>query len=195
MLKINNLQYFATVVPTPKNVALGEGVVYFNYDNSTTPPAGSNVLVGATRGGSTFSREGEIKSLEFDGKRGEVKGFRRKINGGASLTVNALEIVNAENLTKFYAGLQVDESNVDYDVITAKKQIDDTDYIDNVAFVGETLTGEEIVIIIKNALGDGAMELALEDKEEVVAEVQFTAHADATDIAQEAWEIRTPKQA
>jgi hypothetical protein len=180
-------------VPTPKNILLGEGVVYFNYDNATTPPAGSNVLVGATRGGSVFTREQEIKSLEYDGKVSETKGMRRKISSNSRLVVNALEVVDAENITKFYAGLQVDSTNVDYDVITAKKQIDDTDYIDNVAFVGETQTGEEVVIIVYNALGDGNLELALEAQDEVVAEVQFTGHSDVTDVAKEPWEIRYPK--
>jgi hypothetical protein len=181
----------ATTVPTAGNVVLGEGAFYINYDSSATPPAGTNVLVGATRGGN-FVYEPEFKDIEFDGRRGAVKGFKRVIGWNVQLTVNTLEIANSETVTDLYATLQKDDTGTDVKV-TAKKQIDDTDYLNNVTFVGENAKGQPVIITVLNALGDGNLELALEDKEEVVPEVQFTGHADPADIATPPFELHFPK--
>lgn len=169
----------------PKKILLGEGAIYFNYTGTGDTP------VGATRGGGKFTRNVEIKEIEFDGRRGPTKGARRKTGASALLSFNMLEI-DATNLTKFYAGLQATDKTT-YTEITAKEDIEDADYLTNVAFVGKTKKGDPVIIILKNALGDGNMELALQDKEEVVPEVQWTGHADPATPKVEPWEIRWPK--
>lgn len=171
--------------PTPKNVVLGEGAFYFNYDEE------DEAYAGVTRGGGTFNREPEFHDIEFDGARGPVKGMKRKTEVESTLTLNALEL-QADNLIKFYAGLKK-EDKTDYESVTAKKDIDEEDYLKNVAFVGQTKDSREVIIILKNALGDGSIELSLEDKDEVVPEVQFTGHFDLDDLESEPWEIRWPK--
>ena len=175
------------VAPDPKNIVLGEGAFYFNYDET------DEALVGATRGGGSFNREIELREIEFDGARGPVKGMRRKDSAVARLTLNELEL-HADNREKFYGGLEVDTSGMEYDVVKAKKDVEDSDYITNVAFVGETKDGRPVVIVVRNALGDGNIELALEDKNEVVPEVQFTGHYDRESLDAEPWEIRWPKE-
>lgn len=182
----------AAVNPTPSKIALGEGAFYINYDVATGL-GGTEILVGATRGGGNFNREVEIKEVEFDGSMGMTKGMRRKTRAVPVLTLNALEIADLTRLTKFYAGMAVDTADITYDKLTANDQIADTDYLTNVTFIGETAAGKEVIILIKNALGDGNMELALEDKEEIVPEVTFTGHYDNTDIKTEPFEIYLEK--
>jgi hypothetical protein len=172
---------------TPANIVLGEGAFYFNYGET------GETVVGATRGGGSFKRAVEIKDIEFDGARGSVKGMRRKTSAVPTLTLNALELQTA-NLTKFYAGLK-STFVTDHDVITANPDITDADYLTNVAFVGSTKDGRPVVIIVKNALGDGDLELKMEDKDEIVPEIQFTGHYDLANLDEEPWEIHFPATA
>lgn len=172
-------------VATPRNVVMGAGAVYFNYGTV------SEVCIGATQGGATFTVEREFKDLEQDGVLGKIKGLRVKTKVDAMLKVNALEL-NTTNFPKYYAGFTLDTGAVEYDKLTEDVSIETTDYIDNVAIVAETFDGQDVIIILKNVLGDGAIELALENQSEVVPEVTFSAHflSDADDIP---YEIRFPK--
>jgi len=78
-----------------------------------------------------------------------------------------------------------------YHTITESVDIASGDYLTNVAFVGERLDGKYIICIVKNALGDGNIEFAFEEKEEIVPEVQFTGHYDSSTPTTVPYEIRT----
>ena len=56
---------------TYKKLVIDSGAVYKNYGES------GEALLGATRGGNTFTIEQEIRNMEVDGAKGSVKGFRR----------------------------------------------------------------------------------------------------------------------
>lgn len=168
-------------VPSSTNVMLGEGKVYYNY--TTTP-----VEIGATRGGSSLTIEREFKDIEFDGTYGSVKGMKRKIRVQPILKINALEL-SSTNLAYFYQGLTATPVST-YTQITENLEVSSTDYITDISFVGERLDGKQVAIIIKNALGDGNIELAMEAKEEVIPEVQFTGHYDSTTPTTPPYEIR-----
>ena len=172
-------------VATPRNVIMGAGAVYFNYGTV------SEVCIGATQGGATFTVEREFRDLEQDGVLGKIKGLRTKTKINPMLKVNALEL-NTTNFPKYYAGFTLDTGAVEYDKLTEDVSIETSDYIDNVAIVAETFDGQDVIIILKNVLGDGAIEMALENQSEVVPEVTFSAHflSDADDVP---YEIRFPK--
>ena len=63
-----------------------------------------------------------------------------------------------------------------YKEFTASLEVADTDYLDNITLVGQRMDGKTVKIVLKNALNDGSISLALEDKDEVVTETVFTAH-------------------
>ena len=63
-----------------------------------------------------------------------------------------------------------------YKEFTASLEIPDTDYLENVTLVGQRMDGKMVKIVLKNPLNDGNISLALEDKDEVVNETQFTSH-------------------
>lgn len=172
-------------VATPRNVIMGAGAVYFNYGTA------SEVCIGATQGGATFKVEREFRELEQDGTLGPIKGLISKIKLKVTLTVNALEL-NKTNFPKYYAGMTLDETPVEYDKITENVSIATGDYLDNVAIVAETYDQQDVIILIKNVLGNGAIEMALENQQEVVPEVVFTGtfSGSADDIP---YEIRFPK--
>lgn len=174
------------------------GAVYVNLGET------DERLLGATKEGSTFTIEAEMREMEIDGVRQAIKGTKRIINVLATLTVNLLEL-SAENLSLALVGSELteftDENATDptHDVIRRAREIGTMDYIKNIAIVGKVNnTGDNFVGLLYNALSSGGLEMALEDENEAAIELTFTAHIDADDIADdgtytEAWEIRMPK--
>ena len=67
-----------------------------------------------------------------------------------------------------------------YDLYESKANIAEGDYWENIAFVGKTLEGKNIIAILDNALCTSGMELGGENKKESVGEYTFACHADLT---------------
>ena len=160
-------------------------------------------LLGATRGGSSFEIEQDIKLIEIDGVRGASMGARRVIESNARIVANLLEITTA-NLLLAIAGADATEwidSSIEplpleatHDQIRRTRNISDLDFITNIAIVGKVSGSEEnIICIIYNALSDEGFALGLEDREEGVLEVTFTAHYSLDDVDTEPWAVMFPK--
>lgn len=163
------------------NIILGNGVFYFNWGEP------SEAIIGVSDGGGTFTVEREYKDIEFDGTYGSVKGMMRKINIVPTLNMNILEI-NSGNLEKFF-GLTT-SAETGYTEVTEGVAISATHYLTNVAFVGKRHDGNNIAVILYNALGNGNIEMAFENKEEVTMSVQYTGTYDPTDLEAVPYEIR-----
>lgn len=179
---------------------LDAGAVFLNWGEE------DQRLLGATRGGSTYAVEQEIKETEIDGARGQVAGTRRVITVTPRLTVNLLEFT-AENLQLALAGATAEdatktgeepgaEGDGTHKKIsrTSNRTIPVDDHIKNIAIAAETSGGKEGIFIIKNGLADGNLELAFEDKNESVMETQFTGHFDPENLDEEPWEILWPNE-
>lgn len=178
---------------TVKRFIVDAGAVYFNYGETDERKAG------ATRGGNSFVIEQDVKEVEMDGAKGAVKGARRVIEVRPRITTNLIEMT-AENFKKALAGADStaypDGTATTHDSIRRNREIKETDYIKNVALVGNISgTDTPIICIIENGLADGNLELSTEDKEEAGLEIQFTGHFDPADMDAEPWEIRFPIEA
>jgi len=80
-----------------------------------------------------------------------------------------------------------------HDTITGG-EIDDSDYLDNVALVGNVSGKDQPVIcIIKNALADVGFVLSTAPRDESVPAVTFTGHYSGVTADEEPWEIRWPR--
>lgn len=177
---------------------LDAGAVFINYGLP------DQRLLGATRGGNTFSVEQEVKETEIDGAFGPVAGTRRVITVTPSLTVNLLEFTK-ENFEIALAGAKAVETDVQGDEEATEKTHSKftretgkiftlPDHIENVALAAETSSGEDGIFIIENALADGNLELATEDKNEAVLEVALTGHFDPDNMEKEPWSIIWPNE-
>jgi len=72
-------------------------------------------------------------------------------------------------------------------------EIGDSDYIDNVAIVGNVSgKGNPVICMVKNALADAGFSLATAPRDEAVPAIIFTGHYDPSDLDTEPWEIRWP---
>lgn len=139
--------------------------------------------IGLTRGGSSFTVEREIRNIEADGDRGQVKGRIVIDTENAKLTVNALELFTAADMTKYYPGLTHTNG-----VISSALEISEGDYND-VKWEGKTKDGEPVVITVKDAINIDNLEWTLEDKNEVVPSLGFTASYDETARNLAPWDV------
>jgi GH25 family lysozyme M1 (1,4-beta-N-acetylmuramidase) len=157
-------------------------------------------LLGATRGGNSFEVEQDIKLIEIDGVRGASKGARRVIESNARIVCNLLEL-STQNIMLAIAGATATDYTdppavtPSHDQIRRTRNITDIDYVKNVAIVGKISGSDEnIICMIYNALSDGGFSLGMEDREEGVLEVTFTAHYDLDNVDEEPWSIMFPKE-
>ena len=143
---------------TADKILLGYGVVSIG----ATP-------IGLTRGGSSFVVEREFREIGADGDKGPVAGRIVIDREVAKLTVNALEMFTAADMVKYYPAM----SNTT-GVLTGTLSIIAGDQND-VTWVGKTKDGKACTIKVEDAINMGNVEWTLEDKNEVVPSMEFTA--------------------
>lgn len=162
-----------------ENIMIDTGVVYVNYGEV------SEAILAPTRGGSSFVVEQDVRVIERDGALGKEKGLRRVVTENAMLTVRLMDF-SAENLKKALAGSVLASSKV---TGTLDGSIADAEYLTNVALVGTTLGGDNVVIKLYNAMADGGLTIDTTDKDESVFEVVFAGHRDPTDYTVALYDI------
>lgn len=160
------------------DVILGEGVFSIGAAD-----------IALVRGGGKFAVEREYRQIEADGDIGPVKGRIRKVKSIAKLSVKALEMLPA-NLPKMYPATELDTVGTPgHAILTGKEDIEESDYQDTVKFTGKTKGGKSVVITVKNAINLENLNWDLVDKNEIVAEVNYTATYLESDRTTEPWNI------
>lgn len=183
---------------TSKNYLINAATVY--TDVTYAEGAGfTGTLHGATSGGVTVTIEQTYRDIEVDGTgHTKVKGNKVLESAFASAVVNLKEIT-AESIRQSMNGnldtAETADAPTGYKVITAKRYIENTDYIENMAIVG-TLSGtnEPVIVMLDNVISTGGLELATEDNNETIIEQTFEAHAsvDQLDADEFPWKILFP---
>lgn len=182
---------------TAENLLLDAGAFFINYqmDTDTFESAVTEgKLLGATRGGGQFSAVPEIRSIEVDGVKGKAKGLQVIDSWEVKMAANVLEVTK-EGLSRALTASEVDETtNTSYDIIKAKNNIELTDYIENITFVGKKSgTAEPVIIQIYNALNTSGLTLQTQDKGEAVIAMEFNGHYDDADLDSPPFAIYYPK--
>lgn len=178
---------------TPKRILFGAGTIHKGLKYSSTWNFEES-LVGATNGGSKLSIVPELYDVPLDGANVAVKGLKVKTGETATMEVNFAEltedIIKAATIGK--TGTATDTT---YNLIESKADIDVGDYWENVAFVGRTLEGKNIIAILENALITSGMETEGKNKESAVGTYTFACHAaaDADSFDTLPWKIYYPK--
>ena len=178
---------------TPKRILFGAGTIHKGLKYSSTWNFKES-LVGATNGGSKLSIVPELYDVPLDGANVAVKGLKVKTGETATMEVNFAEltedIIKAATIGK--TGTATDTT---YNLIESKADIAVGDYWENVAFVGRTLEGKNIIAILENALITSGMETECKNKESAVGTYTFACHAaaDADSFDTLPWKIYYPK--
>lgn len=166
---------------TTKNILFGAGTIHRGLKHDGSKWNFKESIVGATSGGSKLSIVPEITPIEVDGVMVTTKGLQVKTGETATMEINFIEL-SAELIKATVLG-ETDEENalVGYEVLKSKGSIDEGDYWDNIAFVGRTLKGKNIIAIMDNALCTSGLELEGKSKEAGIPAMTFTCHAEITD--------------
>lgn len=176
---------------TYRSLQLNAGITLVNYDISsyttaedlktalaTAITAGTNLL-GATRGGGTFTMTREIRQVEADGARFRFVGGEIVDSADAYLSETLIEITPA-HLKHVLGNVDVTTSGTK-SVIDFRTAFEDGDYLQNVVWIGDTSEGF-VCIDLKNALNTADFTFTFADKNEGTVNVEYHAHqADVSD--------------
>ncbi len=171
---------------TTNRMVLDAGALYFDYDG------GGQALIGATRGGATFTVEQEIREIELDGALGPVKNLRRITRSVPKLSVTLLEMTLVQ--LKRILPASTSSTSTTWDVITRVTNVLAAgDYLPNVAVVAE-VSGQSspVIVKVKNALFVGPFALTTTDQDEGVLPLEVEGHYLDSDLDTEPWEIMWP---
>lgn len=178
---------------TPKRILFGAGTIHKGLKYSSTWNFAES-LVGATNGGSKLSIVPELYDVPLDGANVAVKGLKVKTGETGTMEVNFVELT--EDIIKAATlGTAGTSEDTTYNLIESKADIAVGDYWENVAFVGKTLEGKNIIAIMENALITSGLETEGKNKESAVGTYTFTCHAaaDADSFDVLPWKIYYPK--
>lgn len=164
---------------TPKNIMFGAGTIHKNlmFDAEGKTWNFEESILGATQGGSKISIKPEFKDIEVDGAIVAVKGLKVKTGETATMEFNFLEVTQ-DILKMALVGTDGQSADEKYDLIESTAFITEGNYLDNVAFVGQTLDGRNIIVIMDNALCTSGFESNGKNKEAGVFTCTFECHAD-----------------
>lgn len=139
--------------------------------------------IGLTRGGGTLTIEREFREMEADGDMGPVEGRVVIDREVAKLTVNALDMFTSAEMIKYYPALEQAVGT-----LSSTLKIVEGDHND-ITWTGKTKDGKSVTITIENAINMGNIEWTLEDKNEVVPSLEFTAMYKETARNTPPWSI------
>ena len=171
---------------TEDRMLFDAGAVYRDYGEVTQE------LIGATRGGATWTVERDDREVDVDGARGPIKGLVRTVRETARLEVELLEIT-LQTLVDLLKGTVVSDGvhkkvRPTLDIIAA-------DYYTNIALVAKSSgAAASIPIILKllNAMQRGEWSISTTDKEEGVLACTFVAHYNAATPETVPYDISIP---
>lgn len=179
---------------TPKNILLGAGTIHKGLKCTTGTWNAEESIIAATSGGSTLTITSEVTDLEVDGANVKVKGLAVKTGETATLEVNWAELSPDVIKISALATAGSDEAATGYDVLTSKPSIEAGDYVENLGYVGKTVTGTPIIIIFPWALCTSGMEIGAEAKNSSKPTATFDCYRDITSDSLEhlGWKIYYP---
>lgn len=180
---------------TPKNILFGAGTIHKGLKYTTNAWNFADTIVGATSGGSKLSIIPEVTQVEVDGVLVKAKGLNVKTGETATMEVNFIELT-ADIIKAGTLGATGTSDDTTYNAIVSKADISTGDYWENIAFVGKTLDGKNIIAILENALCTSGFEQEGKNKEGAVGKYTFECHADLDgDMNTLPWKIYYPKNA
>lgn len=171
---------------TPKRFNLNAGALLKNLKWIESESKWNGDLLGATSGGSSISLVNTYRQAQIDGVFAPTVGSDSIEESTATFEINFIEWT-AQNLKMAILG-DVKESDgtkypIGYDVITSRRKIEISDYVENLAYAG-TIAGSDkpIVIIMHHAIATSGLEFEPQDKQESIYTVTFEGRASAEDI-------------
>lgn len=164
---------------TIKKMLLGAGVIYKNLKYDTEKKTWDGTVIGATNGGIKFNWEATWLDVEIDGATVLVKGVsKQKVGETASIEGQMTEITDGILVTAMHL-VETTSEDSNYTKYTTKSNVTpEEDYLENVAYVGTLSGGDNVIIVLPNAICTEAIELEAKNAEQTSFAVKFECTAD-----------------
>ena len=157
-----------------------------NIISGGSSPIGT--LVGATRGGGTFTVTREMRTPEIDGMRYGFKGSDYVDSTDAYLSTTLIEIT-PDNIADLLATGTATTSGKKT-TVKMSTAITASDYLTNICWVGDLADGQLVLICLKNAINTADFTFTYTDKGEGTLAAEFHARqASVTDYDEAPFEI------
>jgi hypothetical protein len=175
---------------TYEKLQLNAGITLVDFDYSSISDAealkaaiqaaksSGTKLLGATRGGGTFTITREIRQVEADGVRFRFKGSEIVDSADAFLSETLIE-VTPEHIKSVLGNADIATSG-HKTTISLRTAIEDEDYLENIVWIGDTSKGF-VAICLYNALNTADFTLTFADKSEGTINCEFHAHQGDVD--------------
>lgn len=179
-------------VNTPKNILFGAGTIHKNLKYGSNAWNFAESIVGATSGGSKLSIVPEVTKVEVDGALVATKGLSVKTGETATFEINFIELTS-DIIKAATIGQEGSSDDASYTMLESKGAITEGDYWENIAFVGKTLEGKNVIVILPNAICTSGFEQEGKNKEGAIGKYTFECHAELTsDLDHLPWKIYYP---
>lgn len=187
---------------TPEQIPLGAGTIHKNlkYTAGSDGKSGTwnfaESCIGATSGGNKWSVIPKFYYPPVDGADVKVKELVKQIGEDAKMEINMIEI-SKDMILASTMGKAGTSEDTTFDLIESAGDVLAEHFWDNIAFVGKTLNGKNIIIIMGNPLCTSGMENEGKSAESGVNKYTFECHASITDVNLNKlpWKIYYPKAA
>lgn len=172
---------------TVQNLQLNAGVFLKTYAKGVT--IDSDDIIGATRGGGTFSAVPTVHQVAVDGAPTYVKGLERVDEWVVTMSVAALLEFTADSLAlALGVGVTKGTNDASDSTLSVKSTVNAGDYQD-IYWVGNLSNGKNAVIHLKNCLNLTGLVITANDRGEGTYPITLTAHYDVTDLDVAPFEI------
>lgn len=143
------------------------------------------VLLSPCEGDNAFVVTREYRDIPYNGAPGKTKGLKRILTENATLTVHP------KGLTQAALKLALPGAIDTNGVLTSagRAYLADTDYVDEVIFIGDMKDGTTKVFTIFNCLSDNGLTVTASENSESVLELVFSAHYDPADLSMPIYKI------
>lgn len=153
------------LVPLADDITLGEGIVYIHYGEVDEDEFTHTV------GGIEYVEEIVYIDPVVGGVYGSTRGHKRTGTRIPRFMINVGKLTY-DNLFKGIPHTQTDSGA--YYSTRLNLNIETTDIIDNLTFVGKTHGGLDTIVQIENLLNDGNIEMEFKEKAEVICKMQYS---------------------
>lgn len=180
---------------TPEQIPLGAGTIHKNL--KYTEGSGWNTAgtcVGATSGGNKWSVVPKLYYPPIDGVSVKLKEVATQIGEEAKMEINMIEVTE-DLILASTLGQTATSEDTTMSAIESAGVVNDDHFWENIAFVGKTLKGKNIIIIMENPLCSSGMENEGKNEESGVNKYTFECHASIEDVNLNKlpWKIYYPK--
>lgn len=193
---------------TFKNLQLNAGAIVVNDDITQYTDAESlkahlaeviadgSKLLGATRGGGTHTLTRDMRKPEVDGVRANFVGGEIVDGGDPYISTTLLE-QTVDHIKYVLGNADVDDTDPNHVIVRVRLAIDESDYIQNVIWIGDTSEGF-MAIELYNAFNTADFVFTWADKNEGTMNAEFHAHQsdlEDTEYLPVAYHFLTPSSA